>query len=76
MHSLSCFQLGLQILLNVVHIYLQELTVKQIIGLLASQIICNNATNLLVTGHSSWREILSTIASGTSGLYPSSASQF
>jgi hypothetical protein len=35
----------LQILPNVVHIYLQELTVKKTTGLLASQIISDAATN-------------------------------
>lgn len=40
MHSLSCFQLELQILPNAVHIHLQELAAK-ITGLLTSQIIFN-----------------------------------
>lgn len=44
MHSLSYFQLELQILPNAVHIYRQELTAKQIIALCASHVTLYCAT--------------------------------
>jgi hypothetical protein len=48
MHSLSYFQLELQILPNAVHIYRQELTAKQIIALCASHVTLYYATYLFL----------------------------